>query len=109
MKRYSVVVTEHALLDLRDIARYITQHDSPEKAEYVGRRIDQAFSGLTTLPNRGNHPRELLELGNRTFREIHFKPYRIVYRVFEHEVHVLIVAGGRRDMRALLARRLLSA
>jgi toxin ParE1/3/4 len=109
MKRYSVVVTEHALLDLRDIARYITLHDSPEKAEYVGQRIEQAFSGLATLPNRGNHPRELLELGNRTFREVHFKPYRIIYRVFEREVHILIVADGRRDMRGLLARRLLSA
>jgi toxin ParE1/3/4 len=108
MKRYSVVMTEHALLDLRDIARYITLHDSPEKAEYVGRRIEQA-SSLATLPNRGNHPRELLELGNRSFREVRFVPYRIVYRVQEREVHVLIVADGRRDMRALLARRLLSA
>ena len=69
----------------------------------------QALSGLATLPNRGNHPRELLELGNRSFREVHFKPYRIVYRVLEREVHVLIVADGRRNMRALLARRLLSA
>jgi toxin ParE1/3/4 len=48
-------------------------------------------------------------MGNRSFREVHRKPFRIVYRVVAREVLVLIVADGRRDMRALLARRLLGA
>jgi toxin ParE1/3/4 len=109
MKRYRVVLTEHALLDLEDIARYIASHDSAERAEYVTERLEKTFASPTTLPNRGNHPRELLELGNRAFREVHFKPYRIVYRVLEREVLVLIIADGRRDMHALLARRLLGA
>lgn len=109
MKRYKVTVTEHALLDLDDIAHYITLRDGPDRAEEVGRQIEKAYSSLSTLPNRGNYPRELLELGNRTFREVHFKPYRIVYRVLEREVLVLIVADGRRDMQALLDRRLLGA
>jgi toxin ParE1/3/4 len=109
MKRYEVILTEHALLDLDDIARYVVLHDTPERAEYVARRLEKAFSSLATLPNRGNHPSELLAMGNRSFREVHFKPYRIVYRVLDREVLVLIIADGRRDMRALLARRLLSA
>ena len=109
MKRYEVILTEHALLDLNDIAHYITLHDTPEKAELVARRIEKAFSSLATLPSRGNHPRELLEMGNRSFRGVHHKPYRIVYRVLDREVLVLIIADGRRDMRTLLARRLLGA
>jgi toxin ParE1/3/4 len=109
MKRYEVILTEHALLDLDDIAHYIALHDTLEKAEQVAHRIEKAFSSLATLPNRGNHPRELLAMGNRSFREAHYKPYRIVYRVLDREVLVLIVADGRRDMRALLARRLLGA
>jgi toxin ParE1/3/4 len=109
MKRYKVIVTEHALLDLDDIAHHITLHDGPDRAEEVARRIERAYSSLSTLPHRGNYPRELLELGNRTFREVHFKPYRIVYRVLEREVVVLIVADGRRDMHALMARRLFGA
>jgi addiction module toxin, RelE/StbE family len=109
MKRYTVALTEQALLDLDDIARYIALHDLPEKAEQVAQRIEEAFASLTNLPNRGAHPRELLAMGNRSFREIHFKPYRIVYRVYEREVVVFVVADGRRDMRALLARRLLGA
>lgn len=106
MKRYAVVLTEHALRDLDDIARYIALHDAPEKAEYVARRIEKI---LATLPRRGNHPRELLAMGNRSFREVRLKPYRIVYRVLDRRVLVLVIADGRRDMRALLARRLLGA
>jgi len=107
MRRYAVTLTEHALLDLDDIGRYIGQHDAPGKAEYVVQRIEQTLSSLTLLPNRGSHPRELLELGNRRFREVRFKPYRIIYQVQDREVVVLMVADGRRDMRTLLAKRLL--
>ena len=109
MKRYAIRVTEDALLDLDGIADYVAQHDAPGKADYVARQIEEALSSLGTLPNRGPHPRELLALGNRTFREVHFKPYRIIYQVSEHDVVAYLIADGRRDMRTLLARRLLGA
>ena len=109
MKRFKVTLTENALRDFEDIAHYITLHDGPERAEHIGRQIEKAFSSLTTLPSRGNHPQELLALGNRTFREVHFKPYRIIYRVVGQQVTVHMIADGRRDMRALLDRRRLSS
>ena len=109
MKRYTVRLTEQALLDLEDIARYIALNDAPEKADYVGQQIEEAILSLALLPNRGPHPRELLEVGNRNFREIHFKPFRILYRVYDREVVVFLIADGRRDMRAVLDRRLLGA
>ena len=52
---------------------------------------------------------ELLDIGIREYREIFFKPYRIIYRVMGDKVYVLVVADGRRDMQALLQRRLLQA
>ena len=45
----------------------------------------------------------------REYREIFFKPYRIIYRVMGDNVYVLVIADGRRDMQALLQRRLLQA
>ena len=45
----------------------------------------------------------------KEYREVHFKPYRIVYRVSDDAVRVLMIADGRRDMEALLQRRLLEA
>jgi toxin ParE1/3/4 len=109
MKRYVVELTEDALLDLDDIADYIASHDGPDRAEYVAQGIEKAYASLALFPNRGAYPRELLELGNREFREVHFKPYRIIYRVFARRVVVFLIADGRRDMQALLTSRVLGA
>ena len=109
MKRFAVELTEHALLDLDDIADHITSRDGPDRAEHVAQGIEKAYASLTLFPNRGAYVRELLEMGNRAFREVHFKPYRIIYRVYEHKVVVFLIADGRRDMQALVTSRVLGA
>ena len=45
-----------------------------------------------------NHPKELLALGIREYRETFFKPYRIIYRVIDDKAYVYLIADGRRDM-----------
>jgi toxin ParE1/3/4 len=72
-------------------------------------RIQLAVAGLDRAPSRGAIPAELAVLGNREFREVFFKPYRIIYRVTEGSAEVVLVADGRRDMRTLLQRRLLGS
>ena len=109
MTKYIVVVDAHAERDLDDIIDYITEHDSVDRGISVATRIERSIAGLATFPNRGAYPRELLEYGNRDFREIHFKPYRILYRVVQERVIVVLIADGRRDMRSLMNRRLLGA
>jgi toxin ParE1/3/4 len=64
---------------------------------------------LSEFPERGAYPKELLALGVREYREIFFKPYRIIYRVLNKNDYVLLIADGRRDMQSLLQRRLLDA
>ncbi|MBX9944378.1 MAG: type II toxin-antitoxin system RelE/ParE family toxin [Reyranella sp.] len=109
MKKFTVVVDADAERDLDDIAVYIAEHDSIERAVDVVTKIEQTFATRAAFPNRGAHPKELLDYGNRDFREIFFKPYRIVYRVLSKEIVVVLIADGRRDMRTLLTRRLLGA
>ncbi len=109
MTRHTVELTEDALFDLDDIADYTGTHDSPERAEHVARGIEKACESLALFPNRGAYPRELLELGFRQFREVHFKPYRVIYRVYERKVVVFLIADGRRDMQRLLTSRVLGA
>jgi toxin ParE1/3/4 len=41
------------------------------------------------------------------FREIHFKPYRIIYQIVESDVYIHAVLDGRRDLQELLEIRLL--
>jgi toxin ParE1/3/4 len=46
---------------------------------------------------------------SREYREIFFKPYRIIYRIVAERVYVTVIADGRRDMQTLLQRRLFQA
>lgn len=106
---FSVLSTDDASRDLEDICDYIDLHDGRGKADHVLDRIEKAFVGLSENPERGAYPQELVAFGLRDFREIFFKPYRIIYRIIEDKVHVLLIADGRRDMQKLLQRRLLQA
>lgn len=106
MKKYAVLLTDDAIADLHGIYDYIAAYDSPEKAEYVAGRIKQAVSGLVNHPQRGTYPKELAELGMYEWREVFFKPYRIIYEVRSGGVYIVFIADGRRDMRTLLQRRL---
>jgi toxin ParE1/3/4 len=105
----AVLLTNDAARDLNELYDYITVHDSPRKADYVLKQIEKTFSTLSEFPERGVYPKELLELGIREYREIFIKPYRIIYRVMEKNVYVLLIVDGRRDMQSLLQRRLLDA
>lgn len=65
---------------------YFARHYLPENADYVLARIETALVGLSDSPERGAYPIELLALGIREYREIFFKPYRIIYRIAEMSV-----------------------
>jgi toxin ParE1/3/4 len=105
---FSVLLTDDAARDLEDLCDYIDLHDVPDKADYVLEQIEKACCSLSEKPHRGAYPKELLSIGVREYREIFFKPYRIIYRVIENNVYVLLIADGRRDMQTLLQRRLLT-
>jgi toxin ParE1/3/4 len=62
---------------------------------------------LSRLPERGSYPKELVSLGIKEYRQTFFKPYRLIYRVADNKVIVFLIVDGRRDMQAVLARRLL--
>jgi toxin ParE1/3/4 len=109
LTRFEVLLTADADSDLAELYEYITTHDAPEKAAYVLDRIARVLETLATFPERGSHPRELVALGVRDYRQTFFKPYRLIYRVLGKRVYVYLIADGRRDMQALLQRRLLGA
>lgn len=104
-----VLLSNDAARDLGELYDYIALHDAPRKADYVLEQIEKAFSKLSEFPERGAYPKELLAIGIREYREIFFKPYRIIYRVIDKNVYVLLIVDGRRDMQSLLQRRLLNA
>jgi len=105
--RFNIKISEDAARDLQDIHVYISADDSPAAANHVVENIVKAINRLEELPHRGNYPSELLSMGVREYREIFFKPYRIIYGISGSDVQVFLITDGRRDMQALLATRLL--
>ena len=51
----------------------------------------------------------MIALGIRDYRQVHFKPYRLIYRVMQRRAIIYVIADSRRDLPALLARRLLQS
>jgi toxin ParE1/3/4 len=107
--RYEVSLTKDAERDLEEIYLYIAEHDSPASAEYVLERLVKATEALRTSPDRGSYVNELRSLGISEYRQILFKPYRLIYRAHAKQAIAYVVADGRRDMGSLLTRRLLGA
>ena len=107
MAEREVFVTSNAERDLEEIADYIERYDSREKADYIYERIKETILKLETLPSRGRIVPELKDVGVSDFREVLFKPYRILYVVSEQRVCVHCIFDGRRDVEDVLGGRLL--
>ncbi len=107
MKRYRVRVIEDAEQDLIDIYTYAAANDSGEKAEFLLDQLQILCLSLDKLTTRGHFPPELERIGVTTYRQVHFKPYRVIYQISGQDVYIHCVLDGRRDMQSLLERRLL--
>ena len=106
---YEVSLTKDAERDLEDIYFSIAEDDSRANADHVLERLIHAADALKKSPDRGSFVNELRSLGISEYRQILFKPYRLIYRLHSKQVIVYVVADGRRDMGSLLMRRLLGA
>src|SRR5215470_12780956 len=106
--RFEVFLTADANRDLEDIYTYVAEHDVPGKAETLLDGIGEIIEKLSAHPDRGSYPKELSALGICEYRQVFYKPYRIIYSVSGRRVYIYLIADGRRDFQTLLARRLLS-
>lgn len=105
--RFEVRYTRGAEDDLERLYDYLAEQGSSEIADALLDAVLEKVDALERFPHRGSVPKELAGLGIRNFRQLALSPYRILYRVIGQEVFVLLVADGRRDIQALLERRLL--
>ncbi len=108
MKHYQVRLTQEVESDLLDLFEYIARKDSIASANHVLDELGKLILSLEEQPERGHYPPELSEFGLKDFREVFFKPYRVIYQVIDKKVVVLGCFDGRRDMQQLLQRRLLA-
>lgn len=109
MKQHTVFVTDGAQTDLQDLYDYVAERDAPAKADAPLDKLEALITSLCNFPERGAVTKELRDLGIRDYREVYFKPYRVIYRVRDSQVFVYLVVDGRRDMQTLLMQRLVRA
>lgn len=107
--QFRVLLTGGAERDLEALYDYVVRSDGPTKAHHLLDRLMETVESLTRFPERGSYPKELVALGIREYRQVLFKPYRVIYRIVDHQVIIYLIVDGRRDMQSLLARRLLGA
>lgn len=108
-RKCEALLAEGAEQDLESLYDHIAEFDCKAKAGHVLDRLLEVVESLSTFPERGAYPKELVALGIRDYRQTAFKPYRVIYRVMAQKVYIYVIADGRRDMQSLLARRLLGA
>lgn len=105
--KFNVILTRDAAHDLEELYSYIQLYDSQIKADFVLNSIEKIADSLSAFPERGSYPKELKSMGIHEYREIYFKPYRLIYKIIDKEVLVYLIVDGRRDMLTLLTQRLL--
>ena len=107
MTDYSVRLVRAAEVDLLEIYNFLAMRETVTVANEMLDGLEAICESLTSFPERGHLPPELERLGLSQFREVHLKPYRIIYEIHESTVFIHCVLDGRRDLQTLLARRLL--
>ncbi len=104
---YYVRLLEDAEEDLFEIITYIAAHDSPLNAGRLLTNLERTGELSSSVPERGRVPPELKAIGISEYREVFFKPYRIMYRLQGTTVLIFAILDGRRELTDLLLQRLL--
>ncbi|GGY92504.1 type II toxin-antitoxin system RelE/ParE family toxin [Novosphingobium colocasiae] len=106
-RRYAVEITRGAEDDLEEIHSYRMELRGGDDADALIDQFLAVIETLETFPERGAVPKELESTGIREFRQLLLGPYRLIYRVMDTRVIILVIVDGRRDVQTLLERRLL--
>ena len=104
---YNINIVLDAEKDIVELYQYVILHDSEDNAEYLLEQIEKTCLSLSSYPNKGHVLPELERIGIFNYKEIHFKPYRIIYQVIDDDVYIHCVLDGRRSLQELLEKRLL--
>ena len=107
MQKYSVIWSKSAEFDLELVIEYL-KHDSVEMAKEVFFEIKKECDLLNFMPERKRVVPELQQMGILKYREILFKRWRIVFKIEDAEVLVLLVIDGSRNFEDLMFQRLLN-
>ncbi len=106
MKQYKVLWTKNTIYDLEDIIKYL-KIDSIKIAKDIFYEIKDECQKLYFFPERKKVVPELQQLGITKYRELIYKRWRIIFKIQEDKVFILLVLDSSRNLEDILYQRLL--
>ena len=106
MKQFEVIWTKNAQFDLESIIEYI-KIDSVNIAKKIFFEIKEECANLHYFPERKRVVPELQQIGILKYREIIHERYRIIFKIDNTKVYVLLVVDSRRNLEDILFQRLI--
>ena len=106
MKRYSVIWAREAENDFHNLIDYLIMNDSAT-TERIFEEILQNADSLATFPERRWLVPEISAPISSNIHEIFFKPWRMIYRILDDQVRILMLIDGRKPLDDELMRFLL--
>jgi addiction module RelE/StbE family toxin len=105
-KIYTVNVNKIAKKSLREIIKYISENN-PRNALNILKRIENRINTLSHFPERGGYVPELLKNNIKDYRQLIEPPWRIIYRIDNDIVNVLLIIDSRRNTQDILVEKLI--
>lgn len=102
-----VFVLPGAKQDIRALRRYISRQFGHQVWLESYQKLRETFATLVQFPSSGELLEELLAYGAIEYRRATSGMNQVVYSLQDEVLYVHLVSDSRRDMKALLARRLL--
>ena len=89
---YKIRWSPRAVSNLEDICNYITK-DSEHYASVFAKKVNAIIESIPQFPKAG---RIVPEYGDENLREKIYENYRIVYRLKEEVVEIVVICHGAR-------------
>ncbi|WP_066406946.1 type II toxin-antitoxin system RelE/ParE family toxin [Aliarcobacter skirrowii] len=106
MKKFEVLWTKSAEYDLELIIQYI-KLDSVSIAKEIFIDIKKECENLYYFPQRKRVVPELQQIGIFKYREIIYKRWRVIFKIENEKVYILLVADSSRNLEDILFQRLM--
>jgi toxin ParE1/3/4 len=93
--------------DLNEIIEYIAQRNIPYAVKVLD-KIELAVRKLDTFPKRGRVVPELERYGYILYREIIVDYWRIMYKMENDIVYIMVVIDGRRNVEDVILKKIMT-
>jgi toxin ParE1/3/4 len=102
------VILDSAKTDLQQLRSYILKNFSREVWQSTYAKLKESIRSLTAFPYLGAIPQELGGIHIQQYRQLICGMNRIIYEVRGDTLYVHVIVDTRRDLSALLMRRLVN-